>query len=59
MKIQNAGIGLVLLALFATYVAGCYEHPRGPGVEIEVHGSTWHHRNDADHGAQSDHDNHN
>jgi hypothetical protein len=59
MKIQNVGICLVFLALFATYFAGCYEHPRSSGVAIEVHDSTWHHTNDADHGAQWDHDHHN
>ena len=56
MKIQNVGVCLAFLAVFGTYFAGCYEHPRGPGIEIEIHDSAWHHTNDGDHGAQWDHD---
>ena len=58
MKIQNVGVCLAFLAIFGTYFAGCYEHPRGLGIEIEIHDSSWHHQNDSDHGAQWEHDHH-
>ena len=57
MKIRNLNVCLVLVAAFAVCNIGCYEHRRGPGIEIEVHDSGWHHDHDQDHGVQWNHDN--
>ena len=59
MKLTTLGLLLVILAGFSTFAMGCYEHPRGVGIDVDVHDSGWHHGHDDDHGVQWDHDHHN